>query len=206
MKESSSRDFDWEAARRRLQQRLPAEELDDTRVRRVLDERARRLATPPADAAPVDSLEVLTFTLSSSRYAIAHAFIHEVVRLQSMTPVPDAPTCVAGVTNHHGNVLPLIDLRSTLGLPSTRLNDLSRIIVLGERSVEFGLLAERTEDTRAIAHTALQRLPGDARGDHHLYRGVTADGLMVLDGAALLADRRFAVGWDTGSERASGDH
>ena len=197
MKPSSDREFDWDAARRRLQQQIAAPTVEDTR--RILDERARRLATPVPAGDRGDSLDVLTFSLSSGRYAIAHTFVLEVLRLQSMTAVPGAPPCVAGVTNRHGNVLLLIDLRQVLGTPSATLNELSRIIVIGERSAEFGLLAERTDDTRAILRTALRPLPIGSSGDRRLYQGATAEGLVVLDGAALLADRRFAVGWDADS-------
>ena len=156
---SATRDFDWDAARRRLQQPRTAPASDDAQTRKILDERARRLAAPIVAPTPGDALEVLTFVLSSGRYAIEHACIHEVVRLHSMTPVPGAPPCVAGVTNYHGNVLLLIDLRDVLGKRSTPLNDLSRIIVLGERTPEFGLLAERTDETRTIPQAALQPMP-----------------------------------------------
>jgi purine-binding chemotaxis protein CheW len=201
---SATRDFDWDAARRRLQQPRTAPASDDAQTRKILDERARRLAAPIVAPTPGDALEVLTFVLSSGRYAIEHACIHEVVRLHSMTPVPGAPPCVAGVTNYHGNVLLLIDLRDVLGKRSTPLNDLSRIIVLGERTPEFGLLAERTDETRTIPQAALQPMPIGTSADDRLYRGVTVDGLAILDGKALLADPRFAVGWDADAERPSG--
>lgn len=204
MNKSSSREFDWDAARRRLQQQLATPVRDDADARRILDERARRLAIPVPSPSHGDSLDVLTFALSSGQYAIEHAFILEVVRLHSMTPVPGAPPCVAGVTNYHGNVLLLIDPRDALGMPSTALNELSRIIVVGERSAEFGLLAERTDDTRAIPQAALKPLPLGSSADRRLYRGVTVDGLAILDGKALLADPRFAVGWDADAERPSG--
>lgn len=203
MKKSARRDFDWNSARRRLQQQL-APAPDDEQARRILDERARRLATPLPAPGPGGALEVLTFVLSSGRYAIEHAFVLEAVRLQSMTLVPGAPPCIAGVTNYHGNVLLLVDLRGVLGRPSTPLNELSRIIVVGRRTAEFGLLAESTDDTRTIPQAALQPLPTGSSADHRLYRGVTVDGLAILDGEALLADPRFAVGWDANAELPSG--
>jgi purine-binding chemotaxis protein CheW len=206
VKKPSDRTFDWDAARRRLQQGPGASEPDDGQVRQILEERARLLATAPPAARPGDVLDVLIFSLASSQYAIEHAFILEVVRLQSMTPVPGAPPCVAGITNHHGHVLLLVDVRGILGVPSTPLNDLSRIIVLGEKSPEFGLLAERTSDTRGITQAALQPLPAGSIGDHRLYRGVTPEGLTVLDGAALLRDHRFAVEWDGDSIEPSNFH
>jgi purine-binding chemotaxis protein CheW len=192
---TSGRQFDWAGARRRLEASAEVDiHADISRAREILDERARRLSVAPSPVVTGDWLALLTFELASTHFAIEQRFVHEVVRLNDLTPVPGTPASVAGVTNHRGRILCLFDLRNILGLPTGPTDDLARIVVLGEQTVEYGVLVERTNDTASISVAALHTLP-DAMvgGDSGLCQGITRDGLIVLDGRALQRDRRFVI-------------
>ena len=160
----------------------------------VLDERARRLALPVAAADAREFIEVLTFTVGQTRYAIEYGWVQEVVRFASVTPVPGTPAFVVGVTNYRGHILCLFDLRGLLRLPTAPLNDLARIIVMGSGAPEFGLLADRTEDTRRLMVTDIVAStdPADA-GGNTLAKGITHDGIVLLDGARVLRDTRLVI-------------
>src|SRR5678815_1513838 len=70
----------------------------------VLDERAQRLALPVAAADAREFIEVLTFTVGPTRYAIEYGWVQEVVRFASVTPAPGTPAFVVGVTNYRGQI------------------------------------------------------------------------------------------------------
>src|SRR5256885_1833672 len=59
---------------------------------------------------------VCLITLSGSLFAIDLQSIREVFPVDSVTPVPGMPTVLTGVTNLRGVVVPLVDVRSLLGL------------------------------------------------------------------------------------------
>jgi purine-binding chemotaxis protein CheW len=60
---------------------------------------------------------VCTFTLGDTLFGIDVPVIQEVLRPQTMTRVPLAPSVVRGLINLRGQIITAIDLRERLGLP-----------------------------------------------------------------------------------------
>src|ERR1700728_2316727 len=58
----------------------------------------------------------LTFRVGSRLYALPADDVVEVVRTPQFARVPNAPQALAGLANLRGVVLPLVDLRTLLGL------------------------------------------------------------------------------------------
>ena len=172
----------------------------------MLEERARRLARREVQAPEPPSIDLLTFALGPIRYGIDYRVVREVVRLVSVTPVPGAPDFLLGVTNYRGQVLALFDLRGLFGVPAAPLNDLSRILVLGDDAPEFGLLADRAEATTRVALADIQPTP-DVSGTagQNFYRGVASEGVIVLDGDILLRDERLVVEYPAPAPRTRPD-
>ena len=61
-------------------------------------------------------VRVLAFRLGDERYAIEISNAKEVFKVGPVTRMPNAPQFVVGVTNLHGEVIPLIDISYFLGL------------------------------------------------------------------------------------------
>lgn len=171
--------------------------------RATLAERARRLATPQSVERDDASIEVITFTLSHSRFALATAYVLEVLRLTGYTPVPRTPEFVLGVTNLRGGILPIFDLRRALALQAAGITDLSRLLVLGRDGPEFALVVDRVYEVLRIQTAGLMRpdLPGDAGPSY--VRAVTQDGTALLDGDAVLDDPRLYVAPPDGAKERS---
>ncbi len=156
----------------------------------------------PGPPGPSEVLEVATFTLAHERYAIETRYIAKVVRLVDFTPVPGTPGFLGGVVNLRGEILDLIDLRAFLGIASTGLTDLSRIIVLGVERNEFGIMADAVQEVATLRVDEVFEAPASLPGSGRPYLlGVTADARVVLDGAALIRDEGLYI--DQGDESAA---
>ena len=167
------------------------------RVRALMDERARALARPPAQSEETDAIAVMTFALGTERYAIETEYAREVVRLTDFSPVPGAPDFVLGVTNLRGEVLYLVDLRKFFDVPSKGLTDLSRIVVVGIETAEFGILVDEAFEMATLRPNDVVPPSESVAGIGREYLlGVTREALIVLDGAALLRDPRLFVNQD----------
>lgn len=193
--------IDWADVRERLARAQAAAtaalEPPPERVRALMDERARRLARPPAQSEETDAIAVMTFALGTERYAIETEYVREVVRLADFSPVPGAPDFVLGVTNLRGEVLCLVDLRTFFDVPSKRLTELSRIVVVGMETAEFGILVDEAFEMATLRPNDIVPPPESVAGiGRECLLGVTREALIVLDGAALLRDPRLFVNQD----------
>lgn len=161
----------------------------------ILRARARALVRAPEQAPAADTLlELLEFRLAQERYAVEIQYVREVVPLQDLTPVPCTPPFVLGVVHLRGRILPVLDLRKVFELPEQGLTDLHRIVVVRGDGLEFGLLAEVVVGVRTVPLETLQpSLPTliGIRSDY--LQGVTAEHLVVLDLARILADPKIVV-------------
>ncbi|MEI9895031.1 MAG: chemotaxis protein CheW [Chthoniobacter sp.] len=162
---------------------------------RILRERARILARVP-EREPVAGavLELLEFSLAQERYAVENRFVREVCPLKELTPLPCTPPFLLGIVNVRGRILPVLDLKKFFDLPEKGLTDLHRIILVRGEDLELGLLADAISGVSSIAAESLQPSLPTLTGIREDYlQGVTADRLVVLDLARILADPKIVV-------------
>ncbi len=87
---------------------------------------------------------------------------------------------------------PVLDLKKFFDLPERGLTDLHRIILVGDHSLELGVLADTILGVRSLAATDLLfSLPTLTCVRSDYLKGVTAERLVVLDLARILADPRI---------------
>jgi len=162
--------------------------------RRILRERALKLAREPEPEESAPRLELVEFLLSGERYAIESGFIREVYPLKELTPLPCTPPFVLGIVNIRGKILSVLDLRRFFELSDQGLSDLNKVLVLHQGGMEFGLLADAIVGVRTLQVRELKpTLPTltEIRGEY--LKGVTKERLVVLDAGKLLGDRRLVV-------------
>ena len=189
---------DWTEAHARLARASAAiqasSELGPEQARVVMEARARALArVPVASNVAHQTLEVVTFALSRERYAIEATYVRAILRTTDLTSVPGMPDFVMGITNLRGEILAVVDLRRLFGIVESGLTDLARLIVVGAEHCEFGILADAVDEVVTLRGGRILPPPASTGGDGTHLRGVTEQGLIVLDGAALLADERLYV-------------
>jgi purine-binding chemotaxis protein CheW len=107
---------------------------------RFADTVNRDAATTPAPA--TGELHLITFGLDREEYGIQVGQVREVIRVTDITRVPQSPPHVRGVTNLRGRILPVVEIRSRLGLGPAVATPRSRIIVVEVRDRVLGLLVD----------------------------------------------------------------
>jgi purine-binding chemotaxis protein CheW len=96
--------------------------------------------TEPAASAESDEHPYLTFRLREETFAIGILAIKEIIEFGALTPVPMMPTCVRGVINLRGRVVPVIDLAVRFGREETVPNRRTCVVI-----VEVGVEGERQD-------------------------------------------------------------
>ncbi len=182
--------IDWSEIRRRMEeterQLLGSERLSPEREQAILDARARELARPARVQELGTALEVITFALANEIYAIETRYITAAFRLMDLCPLPGARAPIFGVTAWRGDLLTILDLRSLLGVSVAALNDLSRVLVLGEGRAQCGVIADAVLDLVRVPAIELEASSHIVRLHQELIRGITRDAVIVLSGRAVL--------------------
>ncbi|MBP1473402.1 purine-binding chemotaxis protein CheW [Frateuria sp. MAH-13] len=82
----------------------------------------------------------LTFQLDGQAYAAPLTQVSEVIRIGEVTPVPGAASDLLGIRHLRGQVVPVLDGRRRLGLPSRDGDsDSVRVVMLNHASHAVGL-------------------------------------------------------------------
>ncbi len=74
--------------------------------------------------------QYLTFMLGGEMFSIGILCIREIIWYASPTEVPMMPECIRGVINLRGAVVPVMDLSSRFGKPSTPVTKSTCIIIV----------------------------------------------------------------------------
>ena len=93
-------------------------------------------------------LKVCLIIIGGELFAIDLRQVREVFELESVTPVPGMPASLVGVANLRGTIVPLADLRQSLG---AALSTTPRYaIVVRHEAHQIGLLIDEVPEIRAV--------------------------------------------------------
>lgn len=129
------------------------------------------ISTPVPQGQPTEArgraegvTRVCLLTLGGEVYAVDLRNVREVFQVDTITPVPGMPPALVGVTNVRGAVIPIMDLRRMLGVPTAGPAP-QYAVIIKHGNHQVGVLVERVPEIRTV-HTE-QFLPtpsGEASG------------------------------------------
>jgi purine-binding chemotaxis protein CheW len=108
-----------------------------------------------------DELQLVSFTVDGQEYAADIAIVQEIVQIPERTvPVPNSPSHVLGVMTLRERLLPLVLLRTMLGLDRGQLNESQRIVVLGLGDNQaVGVIADSVDEVLRVPRDQVEALP-----------------------------------------------
>ena len=77
-----------------------------------------------------DSRQYIVVKIGSEQYGIDISYIDNIVRMQKITRVPKAQRHFKGIINLRGEIVPIMDLRITMGLETIEETKDTRIIII----------------------------------------------------------------------------
>ena len=155
-------------------------------------------AAPTSQLAQAGARELLVFGLGRKEYAIDIGLVQEIRGYGAVTRIANAPAFLKGFIHLRGSIVPLADLRISLGQAEPAYDASTVVIILIFAHGATGIVVDRVADVVPLAPAQLKpppRLDGSAMAGH-----VTAIGtldermLIVLDMASLLAGMGMHAG------------
>jgi len=130
-----------------------------------------------------DLLQLVSFKIGKEEFGVDILRVQEINKVISITKVPNSPYFVEGVINLRGKVIPIIDLRTRLGLEKIEHNKDTRIIVVEFDSVTIGFIVDSVNEVLRISKSITEAPPELVTGinsDYITAVGKLEDRLLIL--------------------------
>ena len=146
------------------------------------NQRTRGMASPPdlrtLVEEEIDLDQYLTFGLSGEVFAVGVQQVREVLDLQKISPLANAPAMLLGMIEVRGTGIPVVDLKQQLGLEASTATEHSRIVVLeiaaGGAGLLVGAVTDAVYEVADIAGAEVKPPPTlDRRWDSSAIKGLT---------------------------------
>jgi purine-binding chemotaxis protein CheW len=127
--------------------------------------------------------QLISFTVGTEEYGLELLRVKEVIRMRRITWLPRAPSCVKGIINLRGEVIPIIDLRDRFGLESTEDTAVTRVIVVEVEGQPVGMVVESASQVVRVPASQFDpppRVMGDAARDFITAVGKLGDRLIIM--------------------------
>ncbi len=131
---------------------------------------------------PEPQVHLVSFTLGDGAFCAPTDRVREIVRVHHLTRIPQAPPHVRGVQNLRGTVLPVLELRTRLGLSPAQVTDASRVVVAEAQGRLVGLLVDGVQRVTAQPRASVKPPPKEVQGQLSAY----VVGVVTLEGRTTL--------------------
>ena len=105
----------------------------------------------------------ILFVVAGTTYAVRSRQIAHVEMVETVTPVPGAPSFIDGVVFSRGAVVPALNLRARLGVERAPVDVRTRMLVVQFEGRQVGLVVDAAREFLSIADSQIQP-PGEGLG------------------------------------------
>jgi len=152
----------------------------------------------------LDEEQVVCFWVDKEEYGIGIMQVQEIIRVDEITAVPNAPRFVEGIVNLRGNVLPVLDMRTRFGLEKGERTGQNRIVVVDIGGKTTGIIVDSVSEVLRIPKNQVEPAPdlitkGSVEARYIQGIGKLDEGNRVI----ALLDMNFLLTADEGEELKS---
>jgi len=116
-----------------------------------------------ADVSKTDSRQLVTFQLGEELYGVNIMDVKEIVRVQAIRTIPNAPTYVEGIFNLRSEIIPIINLHKRFHLRKLVTSEedelLSGFVILDIDGMKLGVIIDRISRVVTIEREEIQPPP-----------------------------------------------
>ena len=138
-----------------------------------------------------ESRQLVTFQLGEELYGVNIMDVKEIVRVQTIRPIPNAPTYVEGIFNLRSEIIPIINLHKRFHLRKLVTSEedelLSGFIIIDIDGMKLGIIIDRISRVVTVEKEEIQPPP-------QMFSGIGAEYIEGVvrqeDGYLILLDIR----------------
>lgn len=102
------------------------------------------------------SVLYVVFVLSSEYYGVDMRDTYRVLPMEALARVPNMPSFLQGAVNLRGILVPVLDLRTRLGLEMTRQTAENRIVVVNTAGQDIGFIVDAVTGVLPVPMSSIE--------------------------------------------------
>ncbi|MEK6742748.1 MAG: chemotaxis protein CheW [Nitrospirota bacterium] len=106
-----------------------------------------------------EEVRICLFSISGDTYAVTVDLLAEIIIPQKVFPVPTTPSHVIGIINLRGNIVPIVDIRPALSLPSSTV--LNQVAIIRHEQMTIGIVVDAVADVISVPLSSVLPLPAE---------------------------------------------
>lgn len=128
-------------------------------------------------------MQFISFRLLEEEFGAPIDNVREILKVSAITPIPRAPAYLMGMMNLRGYILPVMNLKTRMGLDDTQpLTEKNRILVLHLAGETAGVLVDEVSHVQRIRVSDIEPPPQAIRGiDKFFLNGVVKSAIHGKD-------------------------
>jgi purine-binding chemotaxis protein CheW len=146
-----------------------------------------------------DSKQYIIIYLGNDQYGIDIRYIENIIVMQNITRVPKAQSFFKGVINLRGDVVPVMSLRSKLGLTQNEYTGATRIVIVKPepQAAPVGLIVDKVKEVITLTQEDVEKMTYDDKDANANYStGVGkygSDLINLLNVPALIIEKEAVI-------------
>ena len=103
-----------------------------------------------------EELQLVGFRIDVKQYAVDIGRVIEIIYYKTATPLPQSPAFIEGVVDLRGIVIPVLDLKKRLRLPSTSTERPHHILIVRVQDKTIGMVVDEVKQVLQIDESQIQ--------------------------------------------------
>jgi purine-binding chemotaxis protein CheW len=105
------------------------------------------------------AIQLIVFQLGDEEFGADIAQVREIIRRDVVTPIPDSPDFIKGVSNVRGEIAVVIDLKRRFFLRSNNEVEEKHIVMTEQEKNLFGLMVDEVSEVLRITQAEIKTTP-----------------------------------------------
>ena len=119
------------------------------------------------------TIQFIVIRVGEEQYGIDIKYVDNIVHMSSITRVPKVASYVKGVINVRGEVIPVMNIRTKMGLPEAEYTKNSRIVIIKSEQHGFvGLIVDAVKEVVTLEVDNIEKMSYDRTGKDMFVTGV----------------------------------
>lgn len=141
-----------------------------------------------------DSRQYIVIKLGGEQYGIDIRYVDNIVRMQKITRVPKVKSYFRGIINLRGEVVPVMSVRTKMGLSPDEFTDATRIIILKiEEQGSLGIIVDEVREVVTLNIDEIDKVAYDVKDDKTIFiNGIGKNGeelISLLDINCVIGEK-----------------